>query len=509
MPINFVTQGVQLQNPLAQAAQVEQIRNYQTANALSQMKMAAAQKQIEDEKTLNALYQSNIGADGQINRNGLLTGMAQRGMGSKAPALMKQFAEYDKLQNDNQTSFYKGLKAEQEAAKSELENIDPEDPHLPVKLAQWMSRVDKLPLTSKFNDSLGMTSDKRSQIIKQVLENPQTAKDAYYRSAQGLDKALQMHYVNQDLGGSVQTVAMPANHPGTAQVVPGTSFAKSMTPDQVSKQGAMGSKPNYQTIQDPSDPSQAIVVDANNGNRVIGGAPSNIKNLPGLTPKEIQTRDAKYATAKPALTSTSADIDKQIKRIDDLLSMTDDSGKTAALDYIAGPVASRTPNLSKQAVNAQAILDSIKASSMIQGMMRLKQASPTGATGFGNQTELEGKNIALSEAALDQAQKPEQLKKYLREYKATLESAKSNLQEAFDLTYEYRNAENKGSTQTPSSSVPAGNVPPPTPPPGRAQVGASTLNQSIDSGTRQVVRTGTYNGKKVVQYSDGTVDYAD
>lgn len=478
MPINFVTQGVQLQNPLAQAAQVEQIRNYQTANALSQMKMAAAQKQIEDEKTLNALYQSNIGPDGQINRNGLLSGMAQRGMGSKAPALMKQFAEYDKLQNDNQTSFYNGLKAEQEAAKSELENIDPEDPHLPVKLAQWMSRVDKLPLTSKFNDSLGMTSDKRSQIIKQVLENPQTAKDAYYRSAQGLDKALQMHYVNQDLGGSVQTVAMPANHPGAAQVVPGTLFAKSMTPDQVAKQEKTSTKPSYQTVEDPAAPGRFLRV---NGPEYSGGTLGD-KGVLGvakdesvnLSPKDRQNREAKFPQAEKALKSYSDDIDEMVTQIDNLKKM-------KGLDKITGTIhgISWEPTINQDAVNALEAYNTLLSKGQLQSLTNLRQSSPTGGA-LGNVSDSDTRILKEAFGILGRRQDTDTLTNNLDALKTKLLKSKENMKDAFDQTYEYRNAAKDQPAPTPTGST-GGNLPPPNPPPGRAQVSADTMGQSIDS----------------------------
>lgn len=455
MPINFVTQGVQLQNPLAQAAQVEQIRNYQTANALSQMKMAAAQKQIEDEKTLNALYQSNIGPDGQINRNGLLSGMAQRGMGSKAPALMKQFAEYDKLQNDNQTSFYNGLKAEQEAAKSELENIDPEDPHLQVKLAQWMSRVDKLPLTSKFNDSLGMTSDKRSQIIKQVLENPQTAKDAYYRSAQGLDKALQMHYVNQDLGGSVQTVAMPANHPGTAQVVPGTSFAKSMTPDQVSKQSNRvdANKAKFKEVDNAGN-----VTFYNNQGQPISRQEGAGK--PSATYEKTQNDKAK----------TKRDLEDVVTELEGLTSK-GKSGKEPSLIEQStgsgfGTLVDWTQNLVGKTNAGQLALGRIQpiADKVLKMVPRFE----------GPQSDADTRSYKEAAGQLANSRLPVDV----RQTAATeiLRLMKKRKGQFAQQGQE----ENLGSTQTPSSSVPTGNVPPPTPPPGRAQVGANTLNQSID-----------------------------
>jgi len=79
----------QVENPLTMygnALQVQQLHNQNR------------EKMLESEQTnaLNRIYQESLDDDGKIDRNKLYTGVAQGGMGSKLPALQKQFADVDK-----------------------------------------------------------------------------------------------------------------------------------------------------------------------------------------------------------------------------------------------------------------------------------------------------------------------------------------------------------------------------------------------------------------------------
>lgn len=63
---------------------------------IQQMQMQRARQEQEQEQTLNEAYRSNVGSGGQLDRNALLSSLAQRGLGSRIPGLQKSFADADK-----------------------------------------------------------------------------------------------------------------------------------------------------------------------------------------------------------------------------------------------------------------------------------------------------------------------------------------------------------------------------------------------------------------------------
>lgn len=93
-------QQPQIQDPINALAKISQVQGLQNQNQLVQLKLAQDQRDVNDTNKLNALYQSAIGEDGKIDRNKLFMGAAQGGLGSKIPALQKQFSDSDKADAD-------------------------------------------------------------------------------------------------------------------------------------------------------------------------------------------------------------------------------------------------------------------------------------------------------------------------------------------------------------------------------------------------------------------------
>lgn len=90
----------QQQSPINMLAQVMQLKDAQANSQVNALKMQEYQRGIEESNKLNALYSGAVGPDGKIDRTKLLTGAATGGLGSKIPALQKQFAETDKANVD-------------------------------------------------------------------------------------------------------------------------------------------------------------------------------------------------------------------------------------------------------------------------------------------------------------------------------------------------------------------------------------------------------------------------
>lgn len=104
MPVNssIAMSGNQfkLDNPIDVQGKVATLRQLAGQQELQQMQIQQA-KQIQDqERTLADLYKGNVGPDGTINRQGIFSAAAERGLGAKIPGMQKQFADADKAAAD-------------------------------------------------------------------------------------------------------------------------------------------------------------------------------------------------------------------------------------------------------------------------------------------------------------------------------------------------------------------------------------------------------------------------
>jgi hypothetical protein len=81
---------IQVQSPVNQLAQIEQIRSAQQTNMLRQEQMAALQREREQLQTLNRLYgEAYNPTTGRVDETKLYSGLAQGGLGSQIPGLQK------------------------------------------------------------------------------------------------------------------------------------------------------------------------------------------------------------------------------------------------------------------------------------------------------------------------------------------------------------------------------------------------------------------------------------
>lgn len=89
---------VQIANPLEQYMQVQQIQQAQNQNRLADLMYTNQQRDADQAMQLNEQYKNAIGADGNIDRTKLFGGIASAGLGSKLPAIQKQFLDTDTAQ---------------------------------------------------------------------------------------------------------------------------------------------------------------------------------------------------------------------------------------------------------------------------------------------------------------------------------------------------------------------------------------------------------------------------
>jgi len=174
-----------------------------------------------------------------------------------------------------------------------------------------------------------------------------------------------------------------------------------------------------------------------------------------LSPKEMQQREAKFPQATQAVKTFESSSDNLIK---DMIRLRDHPG----LSSITGVLYGRTPSLTKEGREAQALYDKILARGGFQELQNMRNASTTGGA-LGNVSNQEGTQLRQAFGALDRTQEAGSVKDELDRLIENVTGTKGRVREAYDMTYDYKGG---------------GNATPPPPPPPSA--GGNTV--TIPSG---------------------------
>lgn len=161
-----------------------------------------------------------------------------------------------------------------------------------------------------------------------------------------------------------------------------------------------------------------------------GGLALRQTGLTELPPKEIQKREAKYPAATAAVKEATKGNAQLIKDLEAL--------KThAGLDGITGVVYGRTPSVAEASREAKAKFDKIMARGGFSELAKMRAASPTGGA-LGNISDTEGKYLRAAFAAMDPTQSKGSFQKAIDDAVEELKGSNTRLQEAYDMTYEYK-----------------------------------------------------------------------
>jgi hypothetical protein len=159
----------------------------------------------------------------------------------------------------------------------------------------------------------------------------------------------------------------------------------------------------------------------------IPGGPAS----PGLSPKDIQKREAAFPQAKQAVSTVRNTMSVIKQTIDRLLE------NEAGLNGVTGLIGGITPGVTDAARQAVADLDQLKNLAFIQGITELRNASKTGA-GVGNVSNKEGDRFENLKASLARSQSLDSMKNALKRLRDQADITDTTIQDAFDETYEYR-----------------------------------------------------------------------
>lgn len=170
--------------------------------------------------------------------------------------------------------------------------------------------------------------------------------------------------------------------------------------------------------------------------------------MEGLSPKEIQKREAAHPQATSSVKNFTAKSEQFIKELEKLR---DDPG----LDSITGTIYGVTPGVisGEAGRRAMAQYNKIFAKGGFQALQDLKAASATGGA-LGNVSNEEGRRLEASTVGgLDRSQSLKDVQDGINAFITEIRGSMQRVREAYDDTYEYRKTRGPGGA---APSAPAG-----------------------------------------------------
>ncbi|WP_241128765.1 hypothetical protein [Achromobacter xylosoxidans] len=228
---------------------------------------------------------------------------------------------------------------------------------------------------------------------------------------------------------------------------------------------------NVRVLKGPDGkPLMPVTLDAT-GQAAVAGA------------KTTATKEAEKAVAKPGQAiEAKAALDSTLSSMDRLRSAAEEALNDPNLGRVTG-VMGMFPNMpGGGAADVENKLGNLKSQIGFTVLQAMRDASKTGGA-LGAISDKENELLQNNLAPLGKSQSTEQMRQSLQSIIDYVDAAKGRLNSTYQQQY--------------------GNVAP-TPAQGQAQGGGV-----LSAPARTVVRTGASNGRKVVQYSDGTLEYAD
>jgi hypothetical protein len=175
---------IQVQSPVNQLAQIEQIRSAQQTNMLRQEQMAALQREREQLQTLNRLYgEAYNPTTGRVDETKLYSGLAQGGLGSQIPGLQKAELERRKT----------GFATSKEQSEAILKRLDVKRTQLvgvttPAEYVNWALSSFDDPVLGPALRADGSSPEKVMERINQVAQQPNALQNLIEESKLGSDE---------------------------------------------------------------------------------------------------------------------------------------------------------------------------------------------------------------------------------------------------------------------------------------------------------------------------------
>jgi hypothetical protein len=179
---------IQVQSPVNQLAQIEQIRSAQQTNMLRQEQMAALQREREQLQTLNRLYgEAYNPTTGRVDETKLYSGLAQGGLGSQIPGLQKQSLSEEKTRFATSKEQSEAILKRLDVKRTQLDGVSTPDAYV-----NWALSSFDDPLLGPTLREIGSTPEKVMERINQAAQQPNALQNLIEESKLGSDKFAQL-----------------------------------------------------------------------------------------------------------------------------------------------------------------------------------------------------------------------------------------------------------------------------------------------------------------------------
>src|SRR5574343_1491434 len=374
--------GIELADPLVQYGRVMAIQGAQQQNALAQMQMQQAQREVEQQNRLREFIPTMTAE----NRNQLL------GYGTAGRQVYESLLKGEKESREAEKAAADIAATRMKEARKLLPAVGS-----PEAYANWRSHtLQNLP---------GLAN-----VIPEQY-SPEAVRGLMLEA----DKALEQHFVSQNLGGTTRVITMPKYGQGPARTIEGTEARMTMAPGEAERIKNEGLRIGLEGRR------VAVLEDR-----------AKDAGVPGmqLSKKELQSREAAFPKATTAIKSFEADADELISDLERLKNH-------PGLSNITGVSAGRTPSLTAQGRAAQALYDKIIAKGGFQSLQDVRNASPTGGA-LGSISNQEGKQLKSAFSEIDQKMDAPDVRGAIDRTIQKVQGSKNRVREGYDLTYEYR-----------------------------------------------------------------------
>lgn len=378
---------IQQQDPLTQYGKALQLKALMNQGEQSDIALA------DDRATRQAFQQS--GGDLSKARELLMQGGQYKQVQSIDKTLLENKEKQSTI-DKNQQSIVTGAIAQHRDA---LANVND-----PASAAQWVAAGHNDPVIGPVLSKFGNLKNDLAEIPKDPIAFQQWKQ----MNALGATKFIEMNkptYHNIDSGQQQSVLSMPGLG-GAPQVV--ASVQKRATPDAILRDNREAKPPpGYRYKEDGSM-------------EAIPGGPADLKQAGMYNADVAQMTNAKSGLDRLAVTAN------ELLHHPGLAGIT---GVRGAIPNIPGT----------DAANAQALLNTLKSQVGFGVLQDMRNASKTGGA-LGNVSDAEGKRLEANLAALEKAQSLDQFKDQLNRILSYTESAKGNLDSAFNLKHSNRAA---------------------------------------------------------------------
>lgn len=486
MPVNpnisLAVRGIELSDPVAQYGKIAAIQQAQQQNQLAQLQMQQAQREQESINAMNRAYAAAYDPQtGNVDVNQLRRNLAAGPAAYRLPGIEKGLAEAQAAQTKQQKEQSDLVDAKLKQSRQFLDTINPTDPDAPERYLAWHRANHEDPVLGPVLKSRGITAEQSFARIQQAIQQgPAAFAQLLNQSVLGIDE-----FTKQ-------------NKPTTTVVDQSGQRILVQTPGWGGKPVTVGT---YADVPLPPKVEEQKIRIAQAG------------RAPGTTVNLMQEKAEAGARGK-MLVDEYSDISKQAKLATKslpplesnlaLLNRGFETGFTTEIQAVGAKVlgALGVQGAEKFATDAQTFLANAHAAVL---QRQLEQKGP--------QTEADSQRITQTGAQLGNTVDANKFILSIAKAQLKRDIAQRNFYDKWWKTNKtYDGAEDAwysgegGKSLFDSPELKAYAVASVAPTGGASQI---PTGRSTPATTKTATRTGVLNGRKVVQYSDGSIEYAD